>query len=607
MLEAGLGAHAVGDLFEEGLGAEGFGECDLHLCGHALGDLAGHVLAGGDGEVEDAAEEGLDDVQILRGEAGDGVGGELDEVGTEPFFDAWGGVEGLGEGAAGVQGEGLVFAAFVHDEGAGDEVSEALLLAVAEDADDADQVTELHVDDAQEVAREGFEEGDLAAGVLDDADLQEALAGRLAVPEGLEEGEVAPEEKEEEEHDEGHGPLVAESWTAGADAAGMAFDPEAEESEGKKEEEDGDELDPGVGEDGEETAADPGDGQMQIDLLRRFDVKLVRKAGLSAHSRMVSNRWIAVRKENWTRLEGLLERVQNSGLKALSGGELRELGLLYRQTAADLSAVRSDATAKTLETYLNRLVSRAHNFVYTGKKLGFATVWRFLSVDYPRLFRRLFGYTAFSTVVFLGGVLLGAIVTALKPQFMHTFLGPQMIATIEQHKMWTDSIVAVKPQASSAIMTNNLSVCFATFAMGVFAGLFTLYSLFNNGLLMGVLSVACQQNHMALNLWSFIAAHGALELPAIFLSGAAGLRLATGLLFPGVLPRKEALAVAGGEAIRLVAGTIPMLVVAGLLEAFLSPTGAPVAAKFAVCAVLLTGLGFWLSEGGRDGVPVAGR
>jgi hypothetical protein len=67
-----------------------------------------------------------------------------------------------------------------------------------------------------------------------------------------------------------------------------------------------------------------------------------------------------------------------------------------------------------------------------------------------------------------------------------------------------------------------------------------------------------------------------------------------------MLRRKDALAVAGSESVRLIAGTVPMLVVAGLLEAFLSPTHAPVALKFAVCGCLLTGLGFWLSEGGRQ-------
>ena len=67
-----------------------------------------------------------------------------------------------------------------------------------------------------------------------------------------------------------------------------------------------------------------------------------------------------------------------------------------------------------------------------------------------------------------------------------------------------------------------------------------------------------------------------------------------------MLRRRDSLALAGAESIRLLAGTIPMLTVAGLLEAFLSPSGAPVALKFSVCALLLTGLGFWLSEAGRD-------
>ena len=71
------------------------------------------------------------------------------------------------------------------------------------------------------------------------------------------------------------------------------------------------------------------------------------------------------------------------------------------------------------------------------------------------------------------------------------------------------------------------------------------------------------------------------------------------LLFPGMVRRKDALALAGGESIRLLAGTIPMLTIAGILEAFLSPSGAPVALKFSVCALLLVGLSFWLSEGGR--------
>jgi uncharacterized membrane protein SpoIIM required for sporulation len=314
---------------------------------------------------------------------------------------------------------------------------------------------------------------------------------------------------------------------------------------------------------------------------------------------MISNRWIELRRENWSKLETLVQRVETSSLKTLSSDELRDFGLLYRQAAADLSATRADHSSHTLEAYLNRLLGRAHNFIYSGQKMTPATAWEFLAHGYPRIFRRLLPYTLTALGIFLAGALLGSLVTVTRPAFMHAMLGPQMIDTIEHHKMWTDSLLSAKPQASSWIMTNNMTVCFLTFASGIVAGLGTIYFLFTNGVNIGVVATACAQHGMALRLWSFVAAHGALELPAIFISGGAGLRLATGLLFPGMLRRKDALALAGSESVRLISGTIPMLIVAGSLEAFLSPTGAPIALKFSVCALLLTGLGFWLSEGGR--------
>ena len=315
---------------------------------------------------------------------------------------------------------------------------------------------------------------------------------------------------------------------------------------------------------------------------------------------MISNHWIALRKESWSRLETLVQQVETSSLKTLSAANLREFGLLYRQAASDLSAVRADEASRTLEAYLNRLVSRAHNHIYSGDRLNLTSVWNFLSKGYPRIFRRLLPYTTVAVAIFLAGALLGTLLTIARPQFMHAMLGPEMVDKIEHHQMWTDSILTAKPQASSKIMTNNIAVCFYTYAGGIAAGLGTILLMFTNGMSVGVITTACTQNHMALNIWSFVAAHGALEIPSIFISGGAGLRLASGLLFPGMLRRRDALALAGGESIRLLAGTIPMLVIAGILEAFLSPTHAPIVLKFSVSAVLLTSLCLWLSEGGRD-------
>ncbi|HEX5234535.1 MAG TPA: stage II sporulation protein M [Silvibacterium sp.] len=315
---------------------------------------------------------------------------------------------------------------------------------------------------------------------------------------------------------------------------------------------------------------------------------------------MISNRWIEQRQNSWSRLDSLTRQVESQGLRALPGAGLREFGLLYRQIAADLSAVRADRASGTLEEYLNGLLSRAHNRIYSGRQAGFRSILNFMVREYPRIFRRLFPYVLTSFVVFLAGLALGTVLALARPQFMHLLLGPQMIATIERHEMWTQSIVSMKPQASSAILTNNIGVTFAAFAGGITAGVWTLYLMFFNGVEIATVLTACAKAHMALDLLSFMAAHGALELPSIFIAGGAGLRLGAGLLFPGVLSRRDSLALGARESIRLLAGVVPLLFVAGMLEAFLSPSGAPVGVKFAVGAVLLLGLASWLAEGGRE-------
>jgi uncharacterized membrane protein SpoIIM required for sporulation len=317
---------------------------------------------------------------------------------------------------------------------------------------------------------------------------------------------------------------------------------------------------------------------------------------------MITNLWMDYRKHNWNRLDALLRQVETSGVKSLTASELRELGLLYRQAAADLSTVRSDRTSRTLEQYLNRLVGRAHNFVYSGKRISAMSLWNFLAHGYPRLLRRLSAYVYLATGVTILSAILGVLITLVRPDFGALFMGPAMMDSVNQHKMWTEQILVAKAPFSSLIMTNNIGVCFMTFAGGVTAGHWTLYALFQNGLMLGVIAVVCAQHGLSLSLWSFIAAHGALELPSIMLAGAAGLRLAAGILFPGLLRRREAIAVAGAESVQLVAGTIPLLIIAGTLEAFLSPTHAPVALKFSVGAFLFVALIFWLSEGGRKKV-----
>jgi uncharacterized membrane protein SpoIIM required for sporulation len=314
---------------------------------------------------------------------------------------------------------------------------------------------------------------------------------------------------------------------------------------------------------------------------------------------MITTLWIDLRKTNWSRLESLLSEAESHGVKSLPHNDLRDLGLLYRQAAADLSAVRADPTSRTLEAYLNRLVGRAHNLVYSGRRVSFWSLWEFLAHGYPRLLRRLLPFVTLSAVVLFGAFGLGMLIQLLRPTFAALMLGPQMMDKINHHRMWTDAVLSMKPQAASGIMTNNMSVCFMTFAAGITAGLGTLFLLFNNGLQIGTVLACCAQHGMAASLLAFMVAHGALEIPSIVIAGAAGLRLGAGILFPGQLRRRDALAQAGSEAVQLISATVPLLIVAGSFEGFLSPTHAPVALKCAVGAVLFTGLCLWWGEAGR--------
>jgi len=310
---------------------------------------------------------------------------------------------------------------------------------------------------------------------------------------------------------------------------------------------------------------------------------------------MISNRWLEKRKPFWARLDQLVERCKR-GVGALSHSELQELGLLYRQTASDLATVREDVSSRQLASYLNQLLGRSHNLIYLGHKAKVSGIVGFYRDTYPQIFRDTFSRTMLAFAIFAVAGIVAWVVTWHDPGFAYRFLGPQMMETIEQKKMWTESIVAIKPLASSGIMTNNLSVSFSAFAMGITAGLGTIWMMAFNGLLIGVIGAATWKAGMALQLWSFVAPHGVLELPAIFIAGGAGLEIARGMLFPGYLPRKLSLEQAGGRASRLVLGTIPMLVVAGLIEGFFSPSHVPVAMKFSLAAVLFFALVAYLSS-----------
>jgi uncharacterized membrane protein SpoIIM required for sporulation len=299
---------------------------------------------------------------------------------------------------------------------------------------------------------------------------------------------------------------------------------------------------------------------------------------------VISTSWLQKRRPYWARIDELLTRAGREGVRNLTHPELQELALLYRQTASDLATIREDPSSRSLAHYLNQLLGRAHNFIYMGRRSRPGGIIKFYRETFPQIFHDTFAYTFTAGAIFWVLAAAGLMLSITHPGFQRYFLGADMMETIEKRQMWTHSIVSIKPLASSAIMTNNLSVSFTTFALGITAGIGTVFELMFNGLLIGVVGAACWQAGMSLQLWSFVAPHGVIELPAIFIAGGGGLLIAKGLLFPGTLPRRASLVREGGRAVRLVLGIIPMLIVAGTIEGFVSPSELPVALKFGVAA-----------------------
>jgi uncharacterized membrane protein SpoIIM required for sporulation len=320
----------------------------------------------------------------------------------------------------------------------------------------------------------------------------------------------------------------------------------------------------------------------------------------------ISSRWVEKRKPHWNRLEALTAKGKR-GVSGFSHDELRELALLYRQTAADLATAREHRADAQLAAYLNQLLGRAHNLVYSAGPARPRQILGFFTRTFPQVFRATWRYTAAATAIFLLGALLGFSAWLADPGIERFLLGGEMMDTIARREMWTHPIVAVKPLASSAILTNNLSVAFTAFALGITAGLGTAWLMLLNGVLISIVGAACYRAGMGLALWSFVAPHGSLELPAIFIAGGAGLVLGRGLLAPGTLPRRDALRLHAKTAVRLLLGVIPILVIAGVIEGFVSPVPISPSVKFLIGGSLFVLLVLYLVRAGQAETQISPR
>ncbi|MCH4904273.1 stage II sporulation protein M [Cylindrospermopsis raciborskii CHAB3438] len=284
-------------------------------------------------------------------------------------------------------------------------------------------------------------------------------------------------------------------------------------------------------------------------------------------------RWISTREENWQRLDSLLSKIERKRLKSLKSSEIRELASLYRSITADLARARTYNVSRTLFQSLQLLATRAYTQIYQGsRKQEWEGVIQFYRWGFPAIVQQTFPYIIAATGLFILGMLVGWWYSWQDPKFMSLLIPESLISQVrDQGELWMGSIVGIEPLASSNIMVNNISVSFSAVAGGITGGIFTIYILVFNGLLIGSIATLVAENNLAYPFWAFVFPHGALELPAIFFAGGAGLLLGRGILFPGKYLRLEAIKYYSSLAAQLVFGIVPLLIIAGIIEGFFSP------------------------------------
>ena len=317
------------------------------------------------------------------------------------------------------------------------------------------------------------------------------------------------------------------------------------------------------------------------------------------------NRFIDQRKDKWQRLEDLLELLRGSSLKDLSKTEVRELGELYRRAATDLAIARAESRDPKLLNYLNSLVIRAHGKIYRAEGEGVGIIRRFFGQELPRTFRANCHYMALSGAVFFIFAIFGFIATANDTDFTH-FVGLSGVTEqITSNNYWWKSLNDANQVGASFILSNNIIVSFRAFAMGALLGIGAFYDIAFFGAHVGSVFGACFKLNppFAAELGSFVVGHGVIEISTVFFCGGAGMMIGYSIINPGDLTRAQALKKKGVEAIKIVIGSAVFLVVAGLIEGFISPSSLPALVKVAVGVLSGIVMYGYLALAGRE-VPL---
>lgn len=289
--------------------------------------------------------------------------------------------------------------------------------------------------------------------------------------------------------------------------------------------------------------------------------------------------FVSAHRAEWDRLDELLRRRQD-----LAGSEVDELVTLYQRTATHLSQIQSAAPDPALTGRLTTLVARARSAVTGARRASWRDVTRFFSVGFPAALyrsRRWWITTAGASVALI--VIISWWI-GTHPDVQSSIAAPSELRELTRPGGQYESYYSSQPAASfsAQVWTNNAQVAAMCLVLGVFLGLPVLWVLFQNVLNLAV-GVGLMSSAGRLDTFlGLVLPHGLLELTAVFVAAGTGLRLGWTVIDPGPRSRRVALAQEGRAALGMAIGLAAILLVAGAIEGFVTPSGLPTWARIGI-------------------------
>ena len=277
------------------------------------------------------------------------------------------------------------------------------------------------------------------------------------------------------------------------------------------------------------------------------------------------------RANRWRDAEARARRLARG--RSDDAGDATRMADDYRMLAHDLARARTLIPDTRTREYLEGAYARAHATLHHGAWHAGHALLSLFRDELPAVVRELRLYILWSALIFALTVAAGYALIGRYPELIALFASPDLIASVEHGRLWTEGLLNVVPSAvlSVQILANNIVVSLFAYCAGFFFGLGTLYILGLNGLMLGAVFAFVGQHGLRAALLSFMVAHGCVELSVMCLSGAAGAAVGEALIRPGNVTRAESFRLAAARSGVLLAACAVLLVGAGLIEGFVSP------------------------------------